>query len=55
MSGLAVYDHELFWPAAVQNMVLDLIAPLGLALGDPLSLALSALAKGAAGPVGCAV
>jgi cytochrome c oxidase assembly factor CtaG len=45
MSGLAVYDHELFWPAAVQNMVLDLIAPLGLALGDPLSLALSALAK----------
>ncbi|WSL51348.1 cytochrome c oxidase assembly protein [Streptomyces sp. NBC_01387] len=45
MSGLAVYDHELFWPAAVQNIVLDLIAPLGLALGDPLSLALSALAK----------
>ncbi|KUL35114.1 hypothetical protein ADL22_28420 [Streptomyces sp. NRRL F-4489] len=43
MSGLAVYDHELFWPAAVQNIVLDLIAPLGLALGDPLSLALRAL------------
>ncbi|WP_208622276.1 cytochrome c oxidase assembly protein [Streptomyces yunnanensis] len=43
MSGLAVYDHELFWPAAVQNIVLDLIAPLGLALGDPLSLALAAL------------
>lgn len=43
MSGLAVYDHELFWPAAVQNIVLDLIAPLGLALGDPLSLALRGL------------
>ncbi|MFE3772020.1 cytochrome c oxidase assembly protein [Streptomyces sp. CB02959] len=43
MSGLAVYDHELFWPAAVQNIVLDLIAPLGLALGDPLALALKAL------------
>ncbi|MGW5941176.1 cytochrome c oxidase assembly protein [Streptomyces celluloflavus] len=43
MSGLAVYDHELFWPAAVQNIVLDLIAPLGLALGDPLALALRAL------------
>ncbi|WP_405744558.1 cytochrome c oxidase assembly protein [Streptomyces sp. NBC_01525] len=45
MSGLAVYDHELFWPAAVQNIVLDLIAPLGLALGDPLALALRALGE----------
>nr|WP_229700126.1 cytochrome c oxidase assembly protein [Streptomyces kronopolitis] len=43
MSGLAVYDRELFWTAAVQNIVLDLIAPLGLALGDPLALALRAL------------
>ncbi|MFJ2442670.1 cytochrome c oxidase assembly protein [Streptomyces sp. NPDC087658] len=43
MSGLAVYDRVLFWPAAVQNTVLDLIAPLGLALGDPLTLALRAL------------
>ncbi|ARF53734.1 cytochrome c oxidase assembly protein [Streptomyces gilvosporeus] len=49
MSGLAVYDHELFWPAAVQNIVLDLIAPLGLALGDPLALALRALPE--RGPV----
>lgn len=39
MSGLAVYGRVLFWPAAVQNIVLDLIAPLGLALGDPLALA----------------
>jgi cytochrome c oxidase assembly factor CtaG len=39
MSSLAVYDRVLFWPAAVQNILLDLFAPLGLALGDPLALA----------------
>ncbi|TQJ91516.1 cytochrome c oxidase assembly protein [Streptomyces sp. SLBN-31] len=49
MSALAVYDHVLFWPAAVQNILLDLIAPLGLALGDPLRLALRALPEPAAG------
>jgi putative copper resistance protein D len=43
MSSLAVYDRVLFWPAAVQNIVLDLVAPLGLALGDPLTLARRAL------------
>jgi putative copper resistance protein D len=43
MSALAVYDHVLFWPAAVQNILLDLVAPLGLALGDPLRLAVEAL------------
>ncbi|MFC9680531.1 cytochrome c oxidase assembly protein [Streptomyces sp. NPDC056948] len=48
MSGLAVYDHELFWPAAVQNTGLDLLAPLGLALGDPLRLAVEALPEGGA-------
>jgi cytochrome c oxidase assembly factor CtaG len=48
MSSLAVYDRTLFWPAAVQNILLDLIAPLGLALGDPLSLAQRALPPGAA-------
>ncbi|MHC3467422.1 cytochrome c oxidase assembly protein [Streptomyces sp. 7R007] len=47
MSGLAVYDHVLFWPAAVQNILLDLVAPLGLALGDPLRLAVAALPAGA--------
>lgn len=39
MSSLAVYDRVLFWPAAVQNIALDLFAPLGLALGDPVALA----------------
>ncbi|MEU0076100.1 cytochrome c oxidase assembly protein [Streptomyces sp. NPDC006332] len=51
MSGLAVYDHVLFWPAAVQNVLLDLVAPLGLALGDPLRLAVEALPEGAAARV----
>ncbi|MER5698205.1 cytochrome c oxidase assembly protein [Streptomyces mirabilis] len=50
-SALAVYDHVLFWPAAVQNVLLDLIAPLGLALGDPLRLALRSLPERAAGRV----
>ena len=48
MSALAVYDHVLFWPAAVQNILLDLVAPLGLALGDPLRLAGDALPERAA-------
>ncbi|MET7575167.1 cytochrome c oxidase assembly protein [Streptomyces sp. NPDC005492] len=48
MSALAVYDRVLFWPAAVQNVLLDLIAPLGLALGDSLRLALRALPERAA-------
>ncbi|MFC8362908.1 cytochrome c oxidase assembly protein [Streptomyces griseorubiginosus] len=51
MSGLAVYDHVLFWPAAVQNILLDLVAPLGLALGDPLRLAVQALPEEAAARV----
>ncbi|WLW50236.1 cytochrome c oxidase assembly protein [Streptomyces sp. YU58] len=48
MSALAVYDHVLFWPAAVQNVLLDLVAPLGLALGDPLRLAVETLPEDAA-------
>lgn len=51
MSALAVYDHALFWPAAIQNVLLDLVAPLGLALGDPLWLAVRALPERAAGRV----
>ncbi|WP_372411937.1 cytochrome c oxidase assembly protein [Streptomyces luteireticuli] len=46
MSSLAVYGHELFWPTALQNLALDLLAPLGLALGDPLGLARRALSAG---------
>ncbi|PWI44548.1 hypothetical protein CK485_15280 [Streptomyces sp. ICBB 8177] len=43
MSALMVYSRVLFWPAAVQNIMLDLLAPLGLALGDPVTLAGRAL------------
>ncbi|MDN0196550.1 cytochrome c oxidase assembly protein [Streptomyces sp. S.PNR 29] len=51
MSAPAVYAHALFWPAALQNVLLDLVAPLGLALGDPLRLAVRALPERAAGRV----
>jgi putative copper resistance protein D len=39
MSALAVWNRVVFWPAATQNILLDLVAPLGLAIGDPLGLA----------------
>jgi cytochrome c oxidase assembly factor CtaG len=39
MSSLAAYDQVLFWPATVQNVLLGVVAPLGLALGDPIGLA----------------
>ncbi|MDI5963157.1 cytochrome c oxidase assembly protein [Streptantibioticus silvisoli] len=48
MSAFMVYSRVLFWPAAVQNIMLDLIVPLGLALGDPLTLAGRALSPGGA-------
>ena len=38
MSFLGVYQSVLFWPRAVQNVLLLLVAPLFLALGRPLSL-----------------
>ena len=51
MSALAVYDHVLFWPAAVQNILLDLVAPLGvkttrLAHGVPVGGELDYLDEG---------
>ncbi|MCC3773395.1 cytochrome c oxidase assembly protein [Streptomyces sp. UNOB3_S3] len=52
MSSLAVYGRVLFWPAAVQNILLDLVAPLGLALGDPLALARLALPERGADRLG---
>ncbi len=44
MSMFAVYAKVLFWPATCANIMLDLIAPLGLALGDPIGLARICLA-----------
>jgi cytochrome c oxidase assembly factor CtaG len=42
MSFLGVYQRVLFWPRAVQNVLLLLVAPLFLALGRPLSLLIAA-------------
>lgn len=40
---LAVYRSSLFWVAAVQAAVLSAVTPMGLALGDPITLAKKAL------------
>jgi cytochrome c oxidase assembly factor CtaG len=42
MSFLGVYQRVLFWPRAVQNVLLLLVVPLFLALGRPLSLLIAA-------------
>jgi cytochrome c oxidase assembly factor CtaG len=39
MSSLAAYDQVLFWSAAAQNVLLGIVAPVGLGLGDPIGLA----------------
>ena len=39
MSMFVVYARVLFWPATTANIMLDLVAPLGVALGDPIGLA----------------
>lgn len=43
MSSLAVYDHTYLWAIAAQLTLLISIAPLGIALGDPIGLARAAL------------
>jgi putative copper resistance protein D len=43
--GVAVYDHALFSAHAVQHMLLATVAPIPLALGAPVTLALRALPK----------
>ena len=37
--ALAVYRSSLFWVAAVQAAILSAVTPMGLALGDPVTLA----------------
>src|SRR4051794_14478133 len=41
--GVALYDHALFSAHAVQHMLLATVAPIPLALGAPVTLALRAL------------
>lgn len=44
-STLGVYDRALFLIPAIQHMILQMIAPVGLVLGAPTSLALRALPR----------
>lgn len=41
MSFLGVYERTLFWPRAAQNTLLQMLIPMLLALGAPLTLLLS--------------
>jgi putative copper resistance protein D len=43
--GVALYDHALFSAHAVQHMLLATVAPIPLALGAPITLALRALPR----------
>ncbi len=43
LSGLAAYDHTLFSAHMVQHMILIMVAPIFLALGAPVTLALRTL------------
>ena len=49
MSGLATYDVDLFGPHMVQHMLLTMVAPVFLALGAPVTLALRTLPTGPRG------
>lgn len=43
MSWIGVYDDTLFWDHMVQHMLLQMVAPVFLALGAPITLALRTL------------
>ena len=43
--ALAAYGSTLFWVAAMQAAVLSSVTPMGLALGNPVTLAQSALGR----------
>ena len=46
--ALAVYRSSLFWVAGMQAAVLSAVTPMGLALGDPITLAGQALGENGA-------
>ena len=48
MSFLGTYDTVLFWPRAIQTVLLLMVTPLFLALGMPLTLLMRALPPTAA-------
>ena len=45
-SFLGVYDRTLFWVPAMQHMLLQMIAPVPLAVAAPMTLALRTLPRG---------
>ena len=45
LSGLAAYDEELFGAHMIQHMLLTMVAPVFLALGAPVTLALRTLPR----------
>jgi putative membrane protein len=45
MGWMGAYDDTLFWAHMAQHMVLTMVAPIFLALGAPVTLALRALPK----------
>jgi cytochrome c oxidase assembly factor CtaG len=47
-SFLGAYDTVLFWPRAIQSVLLLMVVPLFLALGMPVSLLMRALPRGPA-------
>ena len=50
MGGLAAYDTTLFSAHMVQHILLSMIAPIPMALGAPITLALRTLPHGHRGP-----
>jgi putative copper resistance protein D len=46
LSGLAAYDLDLFGAHMIQHMLLTMVAPVFLALGAPITLALRTLPRG---------
>jgi len=46
VSGLATYDDDLFGAHMIQHMLLSMVAPVFLALGAPVTLALRTLPAG---------
>jgi putative membrane protein len=49
LGWMGVYDDTLFWAHMAQHMVLSMVAPIFLALGAPVTLALRTLPRGPRG------
>lgn len=52
MSSLGAYDRVLFWPNAVQVVVLHVLTPVFMAFGNPVALGAAVLPSGVVAAVG---